>query len=185
VKALANYALFQGVWLVAVWGASAGRLYDGLAAALVMLAVHAAMVPAGARRHELVYVAAATLAGTAVDSALSGLGLIFYPGSRGWTAPTAPPWIVGLWLAFAMLPRFSLAWLRARPLLAAVLGAVGGPLSFLAGARLGAVAAGAPVTWVALAVEYAVATPLLLGLAPGDARQVALDAAAENAAERR
>ena len=46
---------------------------------------------------------------------------------------------------------------------------MGGPLSYFAGTRMGAVAIGesSTLTWSALAAEYAVVTPLLLALAPG------------------
>ncbi|MEM7306978.1 MAG: DUF2878 domain-containing protein [Planctomycetota bacterium] len=164
MRNLANYALFQGVWAAAVWSAVDGGVYTGLLAALGMLAVHLAMVRE--RGPELAYVLAAGAVGTALDSALHGAGWILYPTSEAWTLPTAPPWIAGLWLAFAMLPRFSLRWLRGRTVLAIALGAVGGPLSFLAGERLGAIAPGSGFTWAALAVEYAVLTPLLLRFAP-------------------
>jgi hypothetical protein len=62
----------------------------------------------------------------------------------------------------------SARWLAGRPALAALLGAVGGPLSFAAGARMGAVGVGPTpaLTWGVLALEYALATPLLLLLAP-------------------
>jgi hypothetical protein len=82
--------------------------------------------------------------------------------------PIVPPWITALWIGFATLPRFSLAWLRGKPWLAALLGGVAGPLSYLAGVRLGAVAVGAHplLTFGVLAAEYALVTPLLLLLAP-------------------
>lgn len=66
----------------------------------------------------------------------------------------------------------ALHWLAHRPALAVAVGAVGGPLAYLAGARLGAVTlrpteAGA---LVAIALEWAVALPLLLFLAGRHAR---------------
>jgi hypothetical protein len=56
--------------------------------------------------------------------------------------------------------------LRGRPALGAVLGLVGGPLAYLGGEKLGAVALVQPVpALAALAVVWALATPLLLALA--------------------
>ena len=108
--------------------------------------------------------------GTVLDSALLAAGATRYPGTdAAWPEALVPPWITALWVAFALLPRVSLRWLAGRTTLAALLGAVGGPLSYLAGERMGAVAlADAPAfTVVALAVEYALLTPLLLRFAPG------------------
>jgi hypothetical protein len=166
VKNLLNYALFQSVWFAAVWGAASGHLVLGFLAAHAMLAAHLAMLPGTERLRELGYLLAVTTVGGVADSVLSHAGLIVYPTSDAWTLPTSPPWILGLWLGFAMLPRFSLAWLRPRLAWAVVLGALGGPLSFYAGTRFGAISPGSAATWWALALEYAVLVPLMLRLAP-------------------
>ena len=57
-----------------------------------------------------------------------------YIGSVG----LLPLWVAALWLLFAATLNSSLAWLSGRPLLAAALGALAGPLSFKAGVGLGA-----------------------------------------------
>lgn len=54
------------------------------------------------------------------------------------THPWPPLWLVCLWLLFATTLNHSLRWLSQRWLLAAALGAIAGPLSYLAGERLGA-----------------------------------------------
>jgi hypothetical protein len=170
-RSLLNFALFQLVWFAAVKGAASGAMWLGPAAVVGFLALHLALVPAGAERgRELGYVLAVGLVGSLADSILHVLGATAYPTSHeAWPFLVVPPWIVSLWLAFAMLPRFSLAWLAGRPALGFLLGALGGPLSYLAGTRLGAVGVGesALLTWGALAVEYALVTPLLLHFAPG------------------
>lgn len=165
MKSLLNYALFNGVWFVAVFGAAEGHVWWGLIAALVMLVVHLSLVPD--RLPELGFVIGAGLAGAVIDSAMTMSGALRYPTSaEGWSFKIAPPWIFALWFAFAMMPRFSLAWLRGRPKLGFVLGAIGGPLSFLGGNRLGVIEGGSPATWLLLAVEYAILTPVFLKLAP-------------------
>jgi hypothetical protein len=164
---LLNYVLFQGVWLAAVYGASEGRPWQGMLAAALMLLVHLALVQE--RWRELRFVLLVGLLGSLADSLLSGLGFLSYaaPG-RAWSGAWVPPWIAALWLAVGMMPAFSLSWLRGRLLLAAALGALGGPLSFLAGERVGVVASTGQATWVCLALEYALVMPLLLLFAPSD-----------------
>ena len=76
------------------------------------------------------------------DSALASLGWIRFT-SGTLVEGAAPPWILGLWALFATTLNRSLAWLHGRYALAAVLGAIAGPLSYWAGARLGALELGA------------------------------------------
>lgn len=166
-----NFVLFQLVWFCAVWGASSGNMWLGPATVLGFVVLHLWMIPAGTGRgRELGYVLSVGLVGALADSTLHLIGATSYPTSHEvWPFQVVPPWIVSLWIAFALLPRFSLAWLAGRPVLGFVFGALGGPLSYLAGTRFGSVAVGESslLTWCALSVEYAVVTPLLLYFAPG------------------
>ena len=163
MRSLAQFVAFQLVWFAAVLGAGAGLNWAGPLALVPylawMLAGERDRMRLGAR-----WIVAGLL-GSLVDCGLASLGLLAYPkADPGWPAWIVPPFIVSLWIAFATLPHVSLAWLAPRPVLAALLGAIGGPLSFAAGARLGAVGPGdsPPLTNLVLAVEYALATPLLL-----------------------
>lgn len=163
MRSFVPFAAFQLVWFAAVLGARAGLNWAGPMALVPylawMLAGERDRMRLGAR-----WIVAGLL-GSLVDCGLASLGLLVYPkADPGWPTWLVPPFIVSLWIAFATLPHVSLAWLAPRPVLAALLGAVGGPLSFAAGARLGVVSAGdSPrMTSLVLAVEYALATPLLL-----------------------
>jgi len=71
-----------------------------------------------------------TLAGCVLDSALGAMGVFDF---AQWPLPL---WLALLWLVLASGLRHSLAW-AARPVwLGALLGMLGGPLAYLAGARL-------------------------------------------------
>jgi len=50
----------------------------------------------------------------------------------------APLWLTALWCSFATLATLSLSAILRRPWLAIMFGVIGGPLSYLAGVRLGA-----------------------------------------------
>ena len=77
----------------------------------------------------------------------------------------APYWIVSLWGLFATLLNVSLRWMRGRWVSAVFFGAVGGPGAYYGGLRLGALEFGKmPAGLVALAIGWAVLTPLLLTL---------------------
>ncbi|NBR12452.1 MAG: DUF2878 domain-containing protein, partial [Alphaproteobacteria bacterium] len=73
-----------------------------------------------------------------------------------------PLWILALWLAFATLPDGALSWLEGRTILQIIFGAVGGPLSYLAGEKLGAAELHGSFAYAmaVLAFAWAVATPL-------------------------
>jgi len=163
VRSVAQFAAFQLFWFAAVLGAARGHVWLGALALLPYLAWMLARERGRARLVARWLVAGAL--GSLLDGALAALGLLVYPTAPpAWPAWLVPPFIASLWIAFATLPHVSLAWLAPRPALAALLGAIGGPLSFAAGVRTGAVAYGdSPLTTSAvLALEYALATPLLL-----------------------
>lgn len=75
--------------------------------------------------------------------------------------------MVALWVNFATTLHTSLRWLLGRHALAALLGALGGPASYYAGARLGALTfpADPTVSLIVLALVWSVAMLLLLKLA--------------------
>ena len=163
MKSLLQFAAFQALWLAAVLGAARGQVWLGSLALVPYVVV---MVWRERERARLAsrWLAAGAL-GSLADCALAACGLLAYPTApAAWPAWLVPPFIASLWIAFATLPHISLAWLAPRPWLAAAFGALGGPLSFAAGVRAGAVGYGesALMTNAVLALQYALATPLFL-----------------------
>ena len=153
-----GYNLF---WWIGVSSAASGDVWTGPVAMLTFVAIALRWTPWAQRAAELRFLAAATCLGWTLDSGLFQLGAIVYPTSElAWSWPIAPPWIAALWLGFATMPRFSLGWLKRQPTWLTVgFGAVGGPLAFFAGTRLGAIEAGMGLaTYALLAIEYGVVT---------------------------
>ena len=73
---------------------------------------------------------------------------------------------IALWALFAIQFNVLFRWLRSRPVRAAVLGAIAGPLSFRAGSALGAVHfPDTTQAMTALAIGWAVLMPLMVYLA--------------------
>lgn len=156
---VANFIAFQAGWFAIVLSAAAGRPWLGLPVVLTVLALH--LLAVARPRREASLLAIAVLLGLVVDSLLLSGGWLAY-ASGLWLPGLAPWWILALWPLFATTLNVSLRWLQGRWLLSAALGAVGGPLSYFAGARLGAVdiAAGLEPLLV-LGLAWALATPLL------------------------
>jgi apolipoprotein D and lipocalin family protein len=89
------------------------------------------------RAADLQLIGAAVVVGLIVDTVLLRSGeLRFVFGT--WPEGFAPYWMLSLWAAFATTLNHSLRWIVHRPLVAILLGAIGGPLAYLAGAKLGA-----------------------------------------------
>jgi len=132
---ICNIVAYQAVWLACVAGAAHGRPWLGALAASVVVAVHLALVDA--RKLDLKLIALAAVIGFMVDSALAAAGLIEFTSGvwvQGWTTY----WMLALWVTFATTLMHSLHWLLDRPWLAVLTGALGGPVAYYAGARLGA-----------------------------------------------
>jgi len=154
-----NVLLFQIGWFACVLGAAHGLAWAGAFTALAIVAWH--VVRAGDWRRELALVACAAALGVVFESLLVQSGWIRF-GAGVLIEGAATYWMVALWALFATTMNVSLRGLRAHGWLAALLGAIGGPLAYYAGARLGAlefVATGAGL--LAIGAGWAVLTPLL------------------------
>ncbi len=160
---LLNFALYQGGWFACVFGAADGYPWLGAGAAFLLVAAHAGL--ARDRRAEWTLIAWVGVFGTLVDSALMHLGVFEFSTGR-WLAWLCPAWMSVMWMQFATLLRYSVGWLRGRYRLGALLGAVGGPLAYASGVRLGAAAFVLPTgtSLLVLAAVWAAVTPTLLWL---------------------
>lgn len=130
------FAVCQLGWFACVESAARGSPWMGMVYAIAAVAAHLSHTRrAGLEARLLV---AAVLIGAIWESVLVASGLLSYP--NGILVPgTAPYWILGLWALFAIQLNVLFVWLKGRWVLAAFLGALAGPLSFRAGAALGAV----------------------------------------------
>ena len=78
-----------------------------------------------------------------------------------------------LWVNQATTLNSCLAWLRERYLAGALFGAVGGPLAYLSGAKLGSATLPSSNGLVILGITWAVAFPALLAVAEFVRRRLA------------
>lgn len=161
LNAIVNFLGFQSVWFLSLFGAGTGRAWLGAAGLVAFTVWHFRAMPNP--RAELVIVLVSCALGFLVDTAFIQARLLSYAEPFPFAA-VAPYWILGLWVNFALTLNGSLSWLQGRYLLAAVLGAVGGPLAYRAGVGLGAaeLRASGEVVYGALALVWALAVPLLL-----------------------
>lgn len=158
-----NFVAFQFGWFATVLGAANGMPWLGPLAVLAAVALHFRL----SRRPvvEARLLAGSMLLGLVADSLLLATGWIAYPNGS-WIPGFAPYWIVTLWALFATTLNVSMGWLKGRFIIAALFGAIGGPLSYLAGAKLGAITLLEPTAaLLALATAWAALMPVLLLMA--------------------
>ena len=152
-KSIINLLLFQVGWFACVLGGSAVAL--GCTALILM--IHLNFCTCWKKERELL--AITLLLGCSIDSFLGHLGILLFPGD----SLLIPPWLACLWLLFGTTLRHSLAWTGQYKIAGAATGAIGGPLSYFAGAQLTEVSLAAPLwqTLLILAVIWALIIPIL------------------------
>ena len=175
IPLIANIVGFKIVWLGSVLGGAEGLAWLGP----VLLVLFA-----GLQIHfisgiwELKLMLLTGLIGLLVDSGYIWAGLVVFDTPEP-VAGLAPIWIIAMWMNFSLLLNHSLSWLKQHLLLGAAFGAVGGPLAYFAGMRLGAAEIVDPVKgFVVISIAWALAVPVCLLIA----RQLHNPAAIEPAA---
>ncbi|WP_036113086.1 MULTISPECIES: DUF2878 domain-containing protein [Luteibacter] len=158
-----TFIAYQALWFAVVVAAGHDRGWLACAACLAFVLWQSIASAERAVVWRLAFLA--VLLGMLVDGGATVAGVVRYAAKDPMPFPGGPPcWILGLWASFAVTLPGPMRWLSGRPVAAALLGAIGGPLSY-AGAQRGwsAVTFPAPVwqgyAW--LAVSWAVAMAVL------------------------
>lgn len=160
---LINLTFFKAAWLITIFAAAASMPIAGAAAVAAAVAVH--VLRSDKRRAELVLLGAAGLVGLVWESLLVATGVLQYE-SGFLLEGLAPYWIVGMWILFATTLNVGLRWLQKSTLVAALVGAIGGPMAFLAGQKAGAVGFADPVVSLAvIGVGWMVLLPVMVRIA--------------------
>lgn len=156
-----NLVFFQLVWIVTVLGVNLNRALPGLAILCFFFIVHA--VISATVRVDMILAAIAVMMGLVIDTFFIRVGLLSFDMNLPWPG-IAPFWILILWVNFALILNNGLRWLQGRYKIAAILGFIGGPLSYLGGVKLGAGELHvAPLTaFLIIGSCWAIVTPLLL-----------------------
>jgi hypothetical protein len=159
-RTLINFAAFQAGWFSCVLSAANGLPWLGLLVVCLIVALH--LRTADHPSHELQLLALCMVMGLVFDSLLVGSGWVRYPSGMLFSG-IAPYWILAMWALFSTTLNHSMGWLKNSLVLAFVMGAVFGPLSYLAGQRLGAIElVDFWSSMVALAIIWAVVMPVLV-----------------------
>lgn len=152
MAALINGLLYQTVWLLCIIGG-----YRGAILAIGLLILHLVLAAKGSQ--DLPVMLLFLLAGLTLDGLLQMFGFFTFSES-GWPIPF---WLAVIWMGFATTVNHSLSWLKTRPHLCSLFGAVGGPLAYWGGCKLGAASFQypMPISLVFLSAIWALVVPLL------------------------
>lgn len=132
---LGNFLGYQAVWFAAVYGAGRGSPWPALIAMLAFATWQ--LGRSQLRTQDLRLIGVALVLGVLLDGALSLSGTLHYAAAEpALPRGGAPAWILALWVSLALTLNHSLRYVRGHPLLAALLGALGGPLAYMAAGRL-------------------------------------------------
>jgi hypothetical protein len=129
-----NFIGYQLAWFVVVRTAGQGQSWIGIVAAGAFIALQLAF--STRRLLDLRLMAVALVLGLVIEGGLALSGWVQYAPALVTIPPGgAPLWILALWMAFSLTMTRSLGWLRGRPVLGMLLGAIGGPLAYLGASR--------------------------------------------------
>lgn len=163
---------FQTAWWACIAGVGLGLELQALAYCTALAGAHLFYIQD--RKRELQLAAVTLVIGIVVDTALQAASVIRFYGWSLWEM--SPFWLWALWVLFAMTLNSSLAFLKTQPWwLSAAAGLVFGPLTYCAGAKLGAAALDASVGHMfALAVAWTLALPAMVMVATRISPNVAI-----------
>jgi len=162
-RSFVNFIAFQIGWFACVLSASNSMPWVGVLVASLVVTLHVQF--SEWRSHELILIGLSIVVGLVFDSLLVLSGWLQYPSGVLFPG-IAPYWILAMWALFATTLNVSMSWLKGKPFLAAVLGAIFGPLSYMAGQRFGAIEfVSVQPAGIALAIIWALVMPLLVTVA--------------------
>ena len=158
-----NFVLFQIAWFACVLGAAHNVPWLGVIVTTIILVWH--LNQAKQIKPEIILLIIALIIGAAFDQLMHSSHLLSYQ-AHGWSNNLVPAWILALWAGFVTALNVSLRWMRGKLIIAILFGAIGGPLAYIAAEKLGAVTLNnLPTSYIALAIGWAIITPILLRLA--------------------
>jgi hypothetical protein len=155
-----NFVLFQAGWFACVLGAAHHQAFWAVSGSLAYIAFY--VWRSASPKQEFGLLAKVLFYGIASDTLIMYLGVLDFQDA--WPSPfLSPAWMWALWLLVASTLNGSMSWLRKSPILASVLGAVCGPLSYEAGIRMGAAnwgSGGQILGFCLIGMVWAIAMPL-------------------------
>ena len=156
---VANFVVFQIAWFTCI--GSVARNLSSLGLAVIAIAVGIHLISVRNRANALSLAAASLALGIIIELILVNTQATKFDGDA-LAIGSAPLWMIAMWALFSTTLNVSMRWLRGKYVLATVLGAVAGPLSYFAGSKMGALSLPLDYSLLIIGVCWAAAMPVLL-----------------------
>jgi hypothetical protein len=152
---LMNFLLFQIVWFISVFCIVSDMSFVGFTL-IGIVAIFYSLISKRPQQMFLFYLLAA-LVGFVIDTLLinSGAVQLISPLLLGDSLFISSPIMVMFWVNFVTTFDYSLSWLQPYKWWGAILGSIGGPWSYYAGFKLGALHLGDPMIYSLLSISLA------------------------------
>lgn len=150
-----NFVWFQSIWWLVI-------LYQNSAVWIVCLLITAWLWLSPKRMEDIKLMLILFFMGTVIDSVLTHAGVFIFKDKTTLAAFwPIPIWLSLLWCAFAGTVYHSMTAFQGRLALSALAGAIFAPLSYIAGANLGAVELGEStlVTYLVVGIVWSIVFP--------------------------
>lgn len=123
---IVSFVLFNALWLSAVAGRENYIVLSGL------LLIFQFLYSVAVAKVSWILILRLFAVGLLLEAISISLGIIDFAGGY------FPLWLVMLWLGFTSMAPVALDWLVPKPVFAILVGTVSGPISYVAGIKLGA-----------------------------------------------
>ena len=150
---------FKICWILCAFSTKWGQPYLGPIVTLVFILIHLMIVKFNNR--DIKIISLAVLMGLIIDSLFFQLHFINYQGGMLADFKIAPLWILSMWGGFAVTLLYTLNSIKNRYIIASLIGAVGGPLSYNAGVQIGSIIINGTISYIVLAIAWGLVIPFL------------------------
>ena len=144
-----NFLGLQVTWAACAYGATHSQPMLGVIVGAIYLILHFSFTPT--RRNDILTMCMLASFGIAMDYINMRIGIISFNNIN--QSNFIPLWLITLWCVFSLMIPHSLHWLSKKPLLAFILGGIGGSSSYWLGHKLGAIILSQPVT-ISVAIYF-------------------------------
>ncbi|NNE37445.1 MAG: DUF2878 domain-containing protein [Gammaproteobacteria bacterium] len=155
-----NFILFQAGWFITVYSASLGLVWFGPIFSLCWLYTHLG-IHTDTKYVDLMIVIFSAAIGFSLDSLMVLTNVISFSENASLGYPSSI-WMIALWINLALTLNHSLGWLKEKLIVSSIFAAIGGPLAYFAGSKLGVISfQNTSISLLALSCMWAIAMPLL------------------------
>lgn len=153
-----NFLGLQLTWAACAYGATHAFPLLGFYVGIIYVALH--FIFSQQRSADFFIMLIVSILGIIIDALNSIFNIVAF---SSYVLPiiNIPPWLITLWLVFALVLPHSLFWLAKYRLISIIAGAIGGALSYWTGHKLGAIIFPSElISTLVYALEWALIVPV-------------------------